>query len=606
MKRLIHIFTESPWIYTCLILCSIIAYKVAHFSAISWDDPELVFNNKDVVHGQLIEFWVTSYQGMYMPLTMHLYRIQYLVFQNWAGGYHLTSWSLHVLNAFLIYNIFNRFDTLKHYRGLLMFVFAIHPLQFENAIWIGEMKTLLATSFLLSAILQIITFYKNKSKTSLAISILLVACSFLSKPIAITLPILLLLVLPLSTFKDLKWKILIFSLTLLSIVFSIITYRLQVYDHFINSSHIQIWWSTIGHSGWAILHYLLQFFWPFSLSILYPYPQLTIPMVITGICCWLLLLSLLVFLKIKQKNMLLMGIGVFIIPLLPVLQFIPFGEALYADRYMYISVLGICIICIELLKAFKPVTYVVFFMIGLISTLGALNYLPHWKTETALYEYALQFDTDSYVLLNSLGVEYTRQGESKKALVCFTKAQRNNPKNYKAYYNCGLLYLKLQNATIAIDHFNRSLTLYPYAKAYTARGSAYLQLGDWPKAISDFKQALKLDSTQHKAWILLADCSQQFNLLPQAITQYNKAIKLYPFDAESFFKRGICYGKQNQLQNALLDFNSAIRLNPNNGAYFYWIGITKIALKHDPCADFKQAMDLNYQAAITLHLKYCK
>jgi len=55
-----------------------------------------------------------------------------------------------------------------------------------------------------------------------------------------------------------------------------------------------------------------------------------------------------------------------------------------------------------------------------------------------------------------------------------------------------------------------------------------------------------------------------------------------------------------------LDFNSAIRLNPNNGAYFYWIGITKIALKYDPCADFKQAMDLNYQAAITLHLKYCK
>ncbi|MFZ9295432.1 MAG: tetratricopeptide repeat protein [Bacteroidia bacterium] len=105
---------------------------------------------------------------------------------------------------------------------------------------------------------------------------------------------------------------------------------------------------------------------------------------------------------------------------------------------------------------------------------------------------------------------------------------------------------------------------------------------------------------------MLADCSQQFNLLPQAITQYNKAIKLYPFDAESFFKRGICYGKQNQLQNALLDFNSAIRLNPNNGAYFYWIGITKIALKYDPCADFKQAMDLNYQAAITLHLKYCK
>jgi tetratricopeptide (TPR) repeat protein len=273
---------------------------------------------------------------------------------------------------------------------------------------------------------------------------------------------------------------------------------------------------------------------------------------------------------------------------------------------MYISLIGVCLICIELAKSLKPVTYIVFFLMGLISTLGAFNYLPHWKTETTLYEYALQLDTHSYVILNSLGVEYTRQGKSKKALACFSKAKRHNPRNYKAYYNCGLLYLKLQNAAFAIDNFNRSLMLYPNAKAYTARGSAYLQLGDWPKAISDFKQALKLDTTQYKAWILLADCSQQFNLLPQAITQYNKAVEMYPFDAETFFKRGICYGKLNQFENALLDFNSAINLNPNSGAYYYWIGITKIALKADPCSDFKNAMDLNYDAANALHLKYCK
>lgn len=605
MKRLVLKVSSEPWVYFTLALSLYIAFKTAFFSAISWDDPELVFNNIDILQSRVSEFWKSSYQGMYMPLTMHAYHIQYLIFENWAGGYHLTSWALHVLNALLVYNIVKQIAVLQHFRGFLFFVFTLHPLQFENALWIGELKTVLATSFLLLGILQLVTFYRQPQIIRMLFILFLILCSLLCKPIALTLPLFLLIVLPFDILKNKKYLLLICMLVLLSIASSYITYRLQLFDHFINISHSVLWWQSIGLSGWALLQYCIHFSWPFSLSVLYPYPKLTTTLVITGICCWLFILSLMVFFKQKQKPVVFYGIALFIVPLLPVLQFIPFGEALYADRYMYVSVLGIGLFSLGIIHHLAAIKPYITYALGIICTLGTLNHLPHWKTETALYEQALKQDASSYVVLNSLGVEYTRQGESAKALACFFKAMRINPNNYKAFYNCGLLYLKLQNTTSAIERFNRSIALYPYTKAFTARGSAYLQRGDWPKAIADFQQALQQDSTNYKAWLLLADCSQQFNLLPQAISQYNKAIKNYPYEAESYFKRGLCYGKQNQFQNALLDFNAALRLNPKNGAYVYWIALTKIAMGLDPCADITQAMALNYENAKALHLKYC-
>ena len=132
-------------------------------------------------------------------------------------------------------------------------------------------------------------------------------------------------------------------------------------------------------------------------------------------------------------------------------------------------------------------------------------------------------DPQNLVALNSLGVEYTRQGESKKAMNCFRSAEKINPKNYKVYYNSGLLFLKINQNQKAVLELNKCLQLYNYTKAYTARGTAYLQMGDWPKALADFNTSIRMDSLQFKPWLLLADCHHHLNQLPQAEREIGRA-----------------------------------------------------------------------------------
>ncbi len=63
-----------------------------------------------------------------------------------------------------------------------------------------------------------------------------------------------------------------------------------------------------------------------------------------------------------------------------------------------------------------------------------------------------------------------------------------------AYYNRGLAYIDLGEYRRAIEDYDEALRLDPgNASAYNNRGYAYRELGEYRRAIKDLDQALRLD-----------------------------------------------------------------------------------------------------------------
>src|SRR5690606_15240794 len=117
-----------------------------------------------------------------------------------------------------------------------------------------------------------------------------------------------------------------------------------------------------------------------------------------------------------------------------------------------------------------------------------------WKSAIHLYKDIIKKYPNEFIALNSAGVESMFLNEDLKALEYFDRAVEVAPRNYKGFYNRGLLYLKNGRPKDAILSFNEALDLYDYGKAYTGRASAYYLLNDIPKAMNDANKALQMDN----------------------------------------------------------------------------------------------------------------
>ncbi len=95
------------------------------------------------------------------------------------------------------------------------------------------------------------------------------------------------------------------------------------------------------------------------------------------------------------------------------------------------------------------------------------------------------------------------------------------------------------------------------------RGIQFGKEGDFEKAISEFKEVLKLDPKNIHAYNNIGVAYFRTGDLDEAIAYYTKAIDLGLADANMYFFRGQMYGKYKQEDaKAIKDYSKAIELQP--------------------------------------------
>lgn len=589
---------------------ALVYFKLFSANFISWDDADVLLTNKDVHRFDLKAFFSKHYVGNYAPITMISFAIDWFLFKGSAVLQHAVNLVFHFVNAVLVYKLAEILLKDRWKAFFVCIVFCFHPTQIETIAWVAAKNNLVSTLFFLLALIYYIKYSKEHKLKFYVYSFILFIVSTLSKPSAVSFPICLFAIdyflgQPI-TLKSIRIKIPFF---IVSIIIGIITIYTRTEDKFITSDHLYTLIERIGFAGYALGFYVYKFLLPFNLSVVYAYPQEKMLPIIVGYILIVLLGSYLYFL-FKKKQYLKIGAILFIISnLMLVLQFIPFGEVITADRYMYIPLIGFAFLVLFLFNFSDK--HIRFVSLGLIILYGTLTFFrcSVWKDSITLYSDIVKKYPNSFLALNSLGAEYMLNNNPEKAYLYLNKAIAVSPQYYKGYYNRGLLNAQNNKYENAISDLSKAINYHKLKnniKAYVARGNVYYKIKDFPKAIGDGKSALVIDDKNAKAQFLLANCYDDLNLLDTALFYYNTAINLDSENASYYLRRAIVYGKLQQFSTCLQDLDRCTTLNSNYAEAYYWKGVVKVNLKQNPCADLKKALDLGFTAAENPLRTYCR
>jgi tetratricopeptide (TPR) repeat protein len=96
------------------------------------------------------------------------------------------------------------------------------------------------------------------------------------------------------------------------------------------------------------------------------------------------------------------------------------------------------------------------------------------------------------------------------------------------------------------------------------RGMEYTTQQQFPEAISDFSEALKLTPNDPNIHERRAYVEMKTNDYDKALADYSEAIKLKPNEIRYYLYRSYIYETKNDIKNSMADTERALKLDPNN------------------------------------------
>jgi tetratricopeptide (TPR) repeat protein len=175
------------------------------------------------------------------------------------------------------------------------------------------------------------------------------------------------------------------------------------------------------------------------------------------------------------------------------------------------------------------------------------------------------------------------EGNSTSALAELLKAEKLYDEDPYLQYDLGLAYFAKEEFELAIAHFNKALELRPdYSEAFNAKGTVYLRLQQWDKAISCLNKARAnlLYATPHMALNNLGDAYRGKGHYGRAIGFYEEALQASHRFAKAHDGLGLTYMALGDYEAAVTSLEKAIEYAPNFAHAHYDLGRV-YARQHD-------------------------
>jgi hypothetical protein len=475
-------------------------------SFVDWDDGYYIFENPNIrfVNAHLFRWaFLESYASNWHPLTWLSHALDYALWGLNAAGHHLTNNILHALNTLLVVLLATRLLTSSHdlrlktvdysrrvsqdssapadppAAGDLRFVliaagttgllFGIHPVHVESVAWVSERKDLLCALFFLLSVLTFVSYRSHKSSKTYLLSLACFVLALLSKPMAVTLPIVLLILdwHPFGRIESVRAfrgaiveKLPFISLSLFS---SVITVLAQKTGESVVPADVIPFSVRLLVAGKNLIAYLGKMLLPLNLVPFYPYPSAVSISSLQYFLPVILIFSITVICTVlaRRRKLWLSVWSYYVATLLPVLGIIQVGSQSMADRYTYLPSLGpflatgVGVAWIskkiasarERKKMVFAVAYGAAVLLVFISlSLLTVRQIGVWKNSLALWNYVVEKDPDVYVGYNERAVAYYRIRSFDKAIADIKKALELNPHLNRAYYNMACIF-SLQGRT---------------------------------------------------------------------------------------------------------------------------------------------------------------
>jgi protein O-mannosyl-transferase len=616
-----------------IITAIVFANSLQNDFIINWDDQEYVINNPLIKHlnwEHLKEIFYSFQMGNYHPLTMLSYAIEYKLFGLNPFYFHLTNYIFHLLNVALVYLLIKQLSGNSLVAFITSVFFAIHPMHVESVSWISERKDVLYSFFFL---LSLYTYSKyvltEKKNRCLLWSFLWFSLSLLSKPAAVCLPLVLLLIdYYLGNKISVKSVLSKTPFFILSLIFGIIAIIAQKSSGAIIPIGPDINISDrIFMFSYSIFYYLFKVFFPFNLSAIHFYPIKSGSFLPFEYYLSLLVLILVIWVAIKSKILrkeIFFGISLYFITIVMVLQIIPLGMAIVSERYSYIPYIGIFFIwghfysiimsnkiqVSSLIKKLLP-----FILAFIIVMSGLLTYERNkiWRNGFVLFSDVIVKYPEYKFGWFVRGYNQSDRGNYPGALTDYNKSFKlyptNAPFDFDIYYGRGFVNEKMNNFESALADYSKSILLKPdYVNAWLNRGILNARMSRYNESLNDYNKAMELDSINPAIFFNRGTLFLLTANYGKALAEFSSAIRLNPDYSDAYSNRGATFAYLNKMDESLAEFNKAIEINPNSAETYFSRGFTKLSLKDKDgaCRDWSKSLQLGYANAENALSAYCK
>lgn len=562
--------SQVPW----LVIAVLIGVNLIVFSRlttaefVNYDDPSYVTENAVISSGlnsdSLKSAFTEHLVSLWLPLTSISLMSDCHFFGVKAGPMHRTNLLLHIVNTvlllFLIRSLLAMGPTTSKMpnrarlliSAFVALAFAVHPMHVEPVAWISSRKDVLSTMFWLICTIFYIRLTSSRKPIFYGLTLLSFCLGLMAKPTLVTLPFTLLLLdlwplerLKLSDIRATGQRLLLekIPLFLMAIFFSWLSFAIHSHTGAEKSS-VTAYTPLVRLEGMAAAYgtFLYKAIVPTHLSCSYPHPAVTgrtfAPMVVGLGAVAIVAISITVCLQLRKRPYLFVGWFWFTGAIFPVSGIIPIGAHYMADRYSYVSFIGL----------FLGVTVTIYYIwerhrwhfgglciaaavIGIGWTVLARAQVRSWQNSEQLWLHALEVNPDNFIAHNQLGNHYSDGGHFKEALPHFQKALELCPNRYDPYANC--------------------------ANALTG-------LGRLPEADQYYRRVLSRDSNHFKSLVGLGRNLIAQKKAKEAITFLNLALEQQRQSLDVLNSLAAAHAQIGQIGKAVEFLREANRLSPND------------------------------------------
>jgi protein O-mannosyl-transferase len=590
---------------------------------VQFDDPGYVLDNTHIrsLNTALLTWaFFKFYFANWHPLTWMSHALDYRIWELNPLGHHLTNNILHSVNSFLVvvlvmklFGLFRKVAitegsaTPVHDRGVLIaagvtgVLFGLHPLHVESVAWVAERKDLLCGLFFLlsvTAYLQYVTkidFAAGQGAASrfpnrhYVLSFVFFVLALLSKPMAVSLPVVLLIIdwYPSKRIQSLAslWQACIEKIPFiaLSFVSSIVTVLAQKSGDAMEMMKFVPLSTRLTVAAKAIIAYMGKMIMPLNLIPYYPYQMDASVFSAAYLIPVLLIIGITFFcLRAAGRNRLWLSIwSYYLITLLPVLGIIQVGGQAMADRYTYLPSLGpFLLIGLMVARVSAPSSgtekdyqrtslAAVLAAVLLVMTMTSLtiNQIRIWKNSFSLWNYVIEKQKiEEPFVYNNRGAVFVDMGQFEKAIEDQNKAIALDPFYYNSYVNRGFAYSEIGQLDKASQDFDKAIALNPRGyQAYMNKGVLYGKMGSFEKAAELLSKAIAIRPDVPSAYMNRAIAYSMLKEYDKALDDISTVIGYGHNLAEAYGTRASIYLNKGDRQRAILDFQRACDLGDNRG-----------------------------------------
>ncbi len=546
---------------------------------VNFDDESYVYANPVISRGLSWSSigWAFTHvlSHNWHPLTALSHMVDCQIFGLKPAGHHFTNVLLHTTATILLMIALFQMTGAFWRSAFVAALFGVHPLHVESVAWIAERKDVLSAVFFMLTLMAYTRYTRKPSPWHYLLLSILFACGLMSKPMLVTVPLILLLLdyWPLQRFETGKTKIsrlLLEKTPLLVMATAVAIITVVVQRRGINSSveNISLPW-RIGNALISATIYLRQMIWPDRLAVFYPHLGSQLPIWQIVIALLLLVCIMVAALLLRQaRPYFFCGWLWYIGMLMPVIGIIQVGNQGHADRYMYLPQIGLLVAIAwgitDLSREWRArrlvLTSATAILVGLLTWRASIqtsfwrdseslwtraitvtnnNDLAHERLAGALLDknrpddailqaqMAIKIKNTNASAENDLGVALSRKGQPDEALVHFRKARELDNTLSDIHYNSANALAAGGNITEAIAEYEKQLEVNPnFTEAHNNLALLLLRTGRLREAEDHLLKALQIKPKYPEAHNNLAIVFSQSGRMEEAIAQWEKTLSI--------------------------------------------------------------------------------